>query len=113
MSPIQAKELLSLENIRTTCLVLAALDHLQEGEFFATVQKALKKRQAHSEAQIVELAEKSIEGFVLSQIPGNGVGLKMNLSSFLNGLQLLHMLPEMAAGMEACAKFETNSPQES
>lgn len=107
MSPDQAKALLTDENIRTTAKVLAALDELQGHEFRNNVEKRLKKRARFSNDNLKQGGRMATEGFCAAMLPGNGGGLKMCLSAFINGLQLLHMHPQATSALQECQNFET------
>ena len=111
MSPAEARQLLIPENIKTTALVLAALDVIQGHEFDTSIGPRLRKVRPHSESELLERGRKAIEGFAYNSLPGNGCGLKMNLSAFLNGLKLARMPSQLGDATQSLIEFEKTSEE--
>ncbi len=55
---------------------------------------------------MMEAGQGSLEKFVLSSFPGNGAGLKMFVSAFVNGLKLLHMESQAQVALETTKNLD-------
>ena len=112
MTPLQANDLLSDANIQQTALVLAALDYLQ-AEDFNLMEPHLRELGRFSESDTVVAANKAVRGHACMALPGNGQGIKMNLSVLCNSLQVIGRHEQMEKALKACEEFETLAIDES
>lgn len=110
MTPAQAEALLTDEHIAHAALVLSALDFLQAEEF-NLLEPELRKLGKFSESSILTAADKAIKGHGYMAVPGNGQGVKMNLSVLLNSLQVVGRQGQMEIALNACQEFESLNPQ--
>lgn len=101
MSPDHAHTLLTNDNLIRTALVLSALDCLQAKEF-NLLEPSLRKLGKFSESNIVTASEHALESYTMMCIPGNGNGIKMTLSVFFRGLQVIGRGEQVEAVMTAC-----------
>lgn len=102
----QAADLLTDEHIASCALTLSAIDCLQAEEF-GLMEKNLRKLGKFSESNMVTAANAALEGYAFMCIPGNGNGIKMSLSVFLRGLQVLGRDGQVDLAMQACNVSET------
>ncbi len=109
MNITQANEILSDSNIAQAALVLSALDRLQADEF-NLLEPALRRLGKFSESDMMKAADAAIQGHGFMAIPGNGQGVKMNLSVLLNSLQLIGRIQQMELAMAECKRFEVLHP---
>lgn len=110
MDKEQAELILSNhENISITALTLSALDTIQSDYFHKNIEDILIQNVRHSESQVADSVGSALRNVCVMSPIGNGHGFKMNVSVFVNGLNIVKLdkLSEMA--MISCSKFETLS----
>ena len=110
MSPEQAEAILNDDNVKSCAVVLAALDRLQ-AEDFRTMEGELRKIGKFSESTVITRTEEALKAYTFMAIPGNGNGIKVTLSIFLRGLQLLNRDRQVSISLKAVETIETIQTQ--
>lgn len=110
MSPEQAESLLTDLNVKNCAVILAALDCLQAKEF-DLMEPALRKIGRFSDSTVLTATDHALEAYTFMTIPGNGNGVKVTLSIFLRGLQLLHRNEQVELSLKAVETLEIISTE--
>lgn len=112
MNPEKALAVLTPAAIRTTAITLQALDALQGHAYEQKFEKQVRKAQPHSESDALTHSSSSLISFSYYAPMGNANGVKMFVSAFINGLQILELREEMDTAVSACAQFEQQPPND-
>jgi hypothetical protein len=101
----QAESILNDQNVQNCAIVLAALDRLQAAGY-PEMEVELHKIGQFSESTVLTAVDRALKAYTFIAIPGNGNGIKVNLSVFLRGLQLLHRDAQVQLSLNAVETLE-------
>jgi hypothetical protein len=105
VSPEQAVSILNDQNVQNCAIVLAAMDRLQ-ADAYGEMEIELHKIGQFSESTVMTATDRALQAYTFIAIPGNGNGIKVALSIFLRGLQLLHRDDQVQLSLNAVETLE-------
>jgi len=106
MNEQQARAEITADSVRSTVRILAALDSLQAATYTQEIEARVLKKVPHSESQMFEMAQRAVIDFIAMSMPGNAQGIRMNVSSFINNLQVCGLQSEMDIAIKAVEELD-------